>query len=140
METDLITEIEQGKVVDKKPCEKIIKPVQDALYVLSGKWKLPIIIALKYGNKRFSEIAREIPKITDRMLSKELRELELNQLVKRTVYDSVPVVVEYSITDYGCTLDPAIEALYKWGVEHRKMIGANNSLRTHSSLQTPSSK
>jgi len=107
---------------EKPPCTKIIQPVQDALYVLSGKWKLPIIISLSYGNKRFSEMAREIPKITDRMLSKELRELELNKLVKRNVYDSVPVVVEYVLTDYGKTLNPAIEELYKWGVEHRKKI------------------
>ena len=103
-------------------CVGIIQPVQDTLYVLGGKWKLPIIISLKFGNKRFTEMSREIPKITDRMLSKELRELEMNQLVKRTVYDSVPVKIEYSLTDYGKTLNPAIEELYKWGVEHRKRI------------------
>nr|WP_231632469.1 helix-turn-helix domain-containing protein [Mangrovimonas sp. TPBH4] len=100
----------------------MIQPVQDALYVLSGKWKLPIIISLTFGNKRFSEIAKEIPKISDRMLSKELRELEMNHLVKRTVYDSIPVVVEYALTDYGKTLDTAIEELYKWGKNHRKRI------------------
>lgn len=103
-------------------CKEVIRPVQDALYVLSGKWKLPIIIALSFGNKRFSEMAREIPKITDRMLSKELRELEMNNLVKRTVYDSIPVVVEYSLTPYGASLDEAIEALYKWGVQHREHL------------------
>ncbi|MBU2913249.1 winged helix-turn-helix transcriptional regulator [Reichenbachiella agariperforans] len=103
-------------------CVGIIQPVQDALYVLSGKWKLPIIISLTFGNKRFGEMSKEIPKITDRMLSKELRELEMNQLVKRTVYDSIPVVVEYSLTDYGKTLNPAIEELYKWGKAHRQRI------------------
>ncbi|HEY4149055.1 MAG TPA: helix-turn-helix domain-containing protein [Chitinophagaceae bacterium] len=103
-------------------CMGMLLPVTDAMQVLSGKWKLPILISLSFGNKRFGEMAREIPKITDRMLSKELRELEINQLVKRVVYDSVPVVVEYSITDYGTSLDNVIHELYKWGSKHRKRI------------------
>jgi DNA-binding HxlR family transcriptional regulator len=103
-------------------CTKVILPVRDALDILSGKWKLPIIIALSFGNKRFSQMAKEIPDITDKMLSKELRDLEMNQLIKRTVYDSVPVVVEYSMTAYGKTLDRLIEALADWGTLHRKRI------------------
>jgi DNA-binding HxlR family transcriptional regulator len=113
-----------SKNLDHSECTGMILPVTDALAVLSGKWKLPIIIALTFGNKRFSEMAREIPKITDRMLSKELRELEMNQLVKRTVYDTIPVVVEYSLTDYGESLNKVIEELRKWGVQHRKRIMA----------------
>ena len=105
-------------------CQSMIRPVNDALDVLNGKWKLPIIIALSFGNKRFSEMSKEIPKITDRMLSKELRDMEMNNLVKRTVYDSIPVVVEYSLTEYGHSLDTVINELRKWGMEHRKRIGA----------------
>jgi len=100
----------------------MIRPVKDALEVLNGKWKLPIIISLSFGNKRFSEMSKEIPKITDRMLSKELRDLELNQLVKRAVYDTVPVSVEYSLTDYGDSLDKVIAELRSWGLQHRKRI------------------
>ncbi len=103
-------------------CTKAILPVRDALDILSGKWKLPIIIALSFGNKRFSQMAKEIPEITDKMLSKELRDLEMNELVKRTVYDSVPVIVEYSMTPYGKTLESVIDALRDWGVKHRKRI------------------
>jgi DNA-binding HxlR family transcriptional regulator len=103
-------------------CMGMILPVSDAIQILSGKWKLPILISLSFGNKRFSEIAKDIPKITDRMLSKELRELEMNQLIKRTVYDSVPVTVEYSMTEYGESLDPVIMELAKWGKQHRKKI------------------
>jgi DNA-binding HxlR family transcriptional regulator len=103
-------------------CTKAILPVRDALDILSGKWKLPIIIALMFGNKRFSQMAKEIPGITDKMLSKELRDLEMNQLVKRTVYDSVPVVVEYSMTPYGKSLENLIEELRSWGIQHRKRI------------------
>jgi len=65
-------------------------------------------------------MAREIPKITDRMLSKELRDLEVNGLVKRTVHDSVPVYVEYSITEYGHSLDRVIKELREWGLKHRE--------------------
>ena len=103
-------------------CNKMIQPVRDALDVVNGKWKLPIIISLSFGNKRFGEIAREIPRITDRMLSKELRDLELNNLVKRTVYDALPVVVEYSLTKYGNSLDSVINELRKWGMQHRKHV------------------
>jgi len=103
-------------------CMGMILPVSDALHILSGKWKLPILISLSFGNKRFSEIAKDIPKITDRMLSKELRELEMNQLVERTVYDTVPVTVEYSKTEYGESLDDVIQELAKWGKQHRKRI------------------
>ena len=103
-------------------CSKAIIPVRDALDILSGKWKLPVMIALSFGNKRFSQLAKQIPGITDKMLSKELRELEVNELVKRTVYDTVPVTVEYSMTPYGKTLEKLIEALQEWGIKHRKRI------------------
>lgn len=112
----------KNKKHDYTECLTMIRPVRDALDVLNGKWKLQIIIALSFGNKRFSEIAREIPGITDRMLSKELRDLEMNKLVKRTVYDSIPVVVEYSLTEYGDSLDNVINELRKWGIRHRKVI------------------
>jgi len=114
----------EGKEYHK--CLGLILPVSDAISVLSGKWKLPIIISLQFGNKRFSEIAKDIPKITDRMLSKELRDLEMNKLIKRTVYDAVPVVVEYSLTEYGESLDDVIQELYKWGSKHRKKIMAKD--------------
>lgn len=103
-------------------CRKAILPVRDALDILNGKWKLPIIISLRFGKKRFGQLAKLIPGITDKMLSKELRELEMNELVKRTVYDSVPVVIEYSITPYCKTLEKVIEELQAWGTIHRKRM------------------
>lgn len=107
---------------DHSVCTQMIIPVRDALDMLNGKWKLPIIIALTFGNKRFSQIAREIPSITDKMLSKELRDLEMNELVKRTVYDSFPVVIEYSLTPYAESLGKVIDELRNWGLQHRKRI------------------
>ncbi len=75
-------------------CSKHILAVRDALDILSGKWKLPIISALIFSDKRFKEMEREIPGITAKMLSKELKDLEMNDLVQRTVYDTMPVTVE----------------------------------------------
>ncbi|MGE5106367.1 MAG: winged helix-turn-helix transcriptional regulator [Sphingobacteriales bacterium] len=96
--------------------------VKDALDVLNGRWKLPILVSLKFGNKRFKEISKEINGITDKMLSKELKELEVNQLITRTVYDSFPPTVEYAITKHGLSLDTVILSLRDWGNEHRKKI------------------
>jgi DNA-binding HxlR family transcriptional regulator len=103
-------------------CSKMLLPVRDALDILNGKWKIPIIIALTFGTKRFKELEREIHGITAKMLSKELKELEINQLVKRTVYDTTPVTVEYSLTEYGKSLRKVIKALRDWGAKHRMRI------------------
>lgn len=108
--------------VKHKKCGAHIMAVQDALDILSGKWKLPIIISLIYGAKRFKEMERHITGITAKMLSKELKDLELNELVKRTVYDTMPVTVEYSLTDYGRTLKKVIGELHSWGTKHRERI------------------
>ena len=103
-------------------CVKMLLPVKDALDILSGKWKLPIIISLSFGKKRFKQMLREIPGITPKMLSKELKELEINELADRKVYDTVPVSVEYELTSYGKTLKPLIGELHQWGAKHRKRI------------------
>ena len=107
---------------DHGECKKNLLPVRDALDILGGKWKLPIIIALTFDNKRFKEMQREIQGITAKMLSKELKDLEVNQLVKRTVYDTVPVSVEYSLTPYGKSLHKVIGELRTWGLQHRKKV------------------
>lgn len=103
-------------------CTKMILPVKDALDILSGKWKLQIILSLSFGKKRFKQIQREIPGLTPKMLSKELKELEINGLAERHVYDTLPVSVEYELTSYGETLKPLIAELHKWGTKHRKRI------------------
>lgn len=103
-------------------CTKMLLPVQDALDILSGKWKLQIILSLTFGKKRFKQIQRDIPGLTPKMLSKELKELEVNQLAERRVYDTSPVTVEYELTTYGKTLKPLIAELHKWGTKHRKKI------------------
>ncbi len=101
---------------------KMMLPVRDALEVLSGKWKLQIIIALTFSNMRFKEMQRNITGVTPKMLSKELKELERNQLVKRSVFDTIPVTVEYSLTTYGKTLRKVINELGTWGRKHRDKV------------------
>jgi DNA-binding HxlR family transcriptional regulator len=109
---------------DAVQCTRMLLPVKDALDILSGKWKLQIIISLSFGKKRFKQMQREIPGITAKMLSKELRELEVNELAARYVYDTKPVSVEYELTAYGKTLNKVIGELHKWGTKHRKRIMA----------------
>lgn len=107
---------------DHIECKALLLPVRDALEVLNGKWKLPIIISLSFGAKRFKQISNEINGITDKMLSKELKDLEMNQLVKRTIYDTFPPTVEYAITEHGRSLNKVISELSNWGNKHRKKI------------------
>lgn len=113
--------MEQQEPHNPQECNKQLLAVRDALDILSGKWKLPIIIALRFGNYRFKELHREIG-ITPKMLSKELKELEMHQLVKRTVYDSTPVSVMYEATPYAASLEEVISSLRDWGAQHRKRI------------------
>jgi len=103
-------------------CNQHIVAVRDALYVVNGKWKLPLIASLSTGPKRFKEIQRELTDITPKVLSKELRELEQNEFVTRKVFNTVPVSVIYELTEYSHCLDDVIEALSKFGKSHRDRI------------------
>lgn len=99
-----------------------VQALQDAIYVIGGKWKLPIINSICNGNRRFREIERSIPGITTRMLSKELKEMEANKLIKRTVTADTPVLVEYSPTEYCHSFGDIILEMIEWGKRHRKKI------------------
>jgi DNA-binding HxlR family transcriptional regulator len=97
--------------------------VQDAMDVLNGKWKINIISSICYYNKRrFSDILNDVEGISNKMLSKELKELELNKVVERTVLDTHPVTVQYELTKHGKTLQTIIKNLTDWGIAHRKEI------------------
>jgi len=109
--------------LDSAACTAGRRAIQDTLEVIHGKWKLVILITLQHRPFRFKELAREIG-ITPRMLSKELQELEMNQLVSRTVLQTRPISVEYAITEYGLTFRDVLEAMGTWGQKHRsKIIG-----------------
>lgn len=101
-----------------------IKYAYDALYVLNGKWRMPIIIILYNGILRYREIARNIPGMTFAMLSRELQLMELNNLVIRIEDPDFPKTVEYRLTDYCESLYPIVESLVVWGKQHRKVISS----------------
>lgn len=104
-------------------CNKVFLSIRDTMELLSGKWKFQIIgVLLQNGTMRFMDLLRETDGIAAKMLSKELQELEINELVKRTVCNTKPITVEYEITEYGKTLAPMITEIIQWGTEHRKRI------------------
>lgn len=103
--------------------KKEMRAVQDSMDVLNGKWKISIISSICFYNKRrFSDILADIEGISNKMLSKELKELEVNKLIKRTVLDTQPVSVQYELTKHGLSLKTIIEELTDWGIKHRKEI------------------
>lgn len=113
---------ETGKIPDKKECASSLSNVLDALYVLGGKWKLPLILSLVQSPKRFNQIQEEISGISPKILAKELKNLELNEFVKRVVYPTTPVTIMYEATTYSLTLKNVLHELSLWGQQHREMI------------------
>lgn len=104
-------------------CRQQIQGVKDTQDLLNGKWKTVIVAALYHNGKfRFMDLARHIESIAPKVLSKELKDLEMNQLVKRTVKDTMPVTVEYELTQQGKSLNEVVEAMGKWGIKYRKSI------------------
>ena len=120
-ETDRTVAVNELKH-NPEACRSAVGAVQDALYVLNGKWKLPIIIALREGNKRFGELQKTVKGISAKVLSHELKHLEMNEFIIRHVYDTMPVTVEYELTAYADTLDNVISSLRDWGARHRQQI------------------
>ncbi len=89
--------------------------VEDAIRILEGRWKLVILFHLFGGNvRRFSELRRSIPGVSEKMLIQQLRQMERDGIVRRLVHYEVPPKVEYSLTDWGQALCPALDALLKW--------------------------
>ena len=115
---------------DRIKCITELIPTRDTLELLAGKWKVMIIMVLAAkGRSRFMQMVRDIGTITPKMLSKELRDLEQNQLVTRTVLATIPVTVEYELTDYGHTLQPVLAAMRDWGINHRARITGRPALQ-----------
>ena len=103
-------------------CEVLIGAVGDALYAIGGKWKLMIIIAIARGNNRFTELQRRVKGISARVLSSELKEMELNGFIVKKVSVGYPVLIEYELTPYSHTLEKVVAALTEWGLQHRQKI------------------
>jgi DNA-binding HxlR family transcriptional regulator len=115
--------MKKNKIALPEVCRLQVQGVKDTQSLLSGKWKMVIIAALyNEGKFRFMELGRHIEGITPKMLSKELKDLEMNRLVKRTVLDTMPVTVEYELTSQGKSLNKIVAAMAEWGIKYRKSI------------------
>lgn len=113
---------EEPRTLSPIQCQAHLSTLDDALYVIGGKWKLRIIMALRHlPPTRFNELQRSVTGISARVLSNELKQLELNGFVVRTV-DEDSASITYHLTDYSDTLHPVLDALTTWGAQHRKKI------------------
>lgn len=106
----------------REECVSRVRPITDALYVLNGKWKLPLIFTLRENAQRFNEILKSVEGITPKVLAKELRDLESNEFIVRKVYSTTPVTVIYESTAYSDSLKGVLGELYNWGEQHREKI------------------
>lgn len=122
MEAEAMTE-QNGDSVPKK--YKV--GVEAALEVMGGKWKPLIIYHLMTGQKRTSELLRLIPGLTQKVLTAQLRGLESDEIISRTIYQEIPPRVEYELTAYGWGLKPALDLLCYWGEEHLDRIHGDRS-------------
>lgn len=123
-------EQETAKEVNKEfteDCTKLLASVSDALYAIGGKWKLMIIIAMARGNNRFTELQRQVKGISARVLSSELKELELNGFIIKKVSVGYPVTIEYELLPYSHTLEELVGAMSRWGIQHREKIKSERS-------------
>lgn len=103
-------------------CAKKIQAIDDTMYILRGKWKVPIIARLCYKSMRYSELLKNINGISGKMLSRELQELEINGLVNREVLTTKPLSVSYKISEHGQTLKILTDSISDWGLQHREKI------------------
>ncbi|WP_313385043.1 helix-turn-helix domain-containing protein [Chishuiella sp.] len=105
-----------------KECGQTILAIHDTMDVLNGKWKVSIIACLCYKSMRYSELLREVKGISGKVLSRELKDLEINLLIERKVLQPKPISVQYEITEYGASLKELTQAIANWGLNHRKKI------------------
>lgn len=108
-------------------CAPTMQALRHALLVVNGKWKLQIIVALQDGTRHFRGLERSVPGISTKVLAKELKDLEAHQFIARTVHPGPPVVVEYNVLPYARSLDPVIEVLKAWGLQHQQRLEAGSA-------------
>lgn len=104
------------------PRKQYMCPVEALVDVIGGKWKLPILSLLFQGTKRYGELRHQLPGVTERMLTMQLRELEQSGIVLRKVYAEVPPKVEYSLTELGLSLKPVLQIMLSWSETYLCMI------------------
>ncbi|EIT83704.1 transcriptional regulator [Fictibacillus macauensis ZFHKF-1] len=111
--------------------------VEATIDIIGGKWKSVILYHLMSGKKRFNELRKLIPGVTQRMLTLQLRELERDGIIHREIYKQVPPKVEYSLSDFGESIVPVIELMMKWGNEHLDDILSAREKAETEATETP---
>lgn len=101
-------------------CDALGCPVEATIRLIGGKYKAVILWHLKDGSLRYNQIHKKLPRVTDKMLTQQLRELERDRLIDRTIYPVVPPKTEYSLTNLGKTLFPILDAICVWGIIYLK--------------------
>ena len=110
--------------IQEETMEQCTDPITNSLKLIGGKWKIAIIYNLRKGPTLFGELKRILAPITQQMLTKQLREMERDRLIKRNVYEVVPPKVEYSLTEFGSSLGPVLDSWCKWGNENQRVMQA----------------
>ena len=110
--------------IQEETMEQCTDPITNSLKLIGGKWKISIIYNLRKGPTRFGELKRILAPITQQMLTKQLREMERDRLIKRNVYEVVPPKVEYSLTEFGSSLGPVLDSWCTWGNENQRVMQA----------------
>ena len=107
-----------------RECDTVRCPVEACFDLIGGKWKGVVLFHLLDGTKRFNELRRMLPKVTQRMLTRQLRELEHDRIIVRTTYAEIPPRVEYSLSELGKSMEPIIRMLEQWGTDYiRREVG-----------------
>lgn len=115
-------ELKQDEQNTTKVCKHNIRAIHDTFDVIGGKWKISIIACLCFQPMRYSELLREIEGISGKMLSRELKDLEINDIIVRKEINTNPLSVMYELSEYGESLKPLTLTIANWGISHRKKI------------------
>ena len=99
-------------------------PVETTLMLIGSKWKVLILRDLAPGKKRFGELKKSVGSVSQKVLTTQLREMEADGLITRTVYAEVPPRVEYELTELGCSLQPVLDSLWSWGEDYKANYGS----------------
>ena len=117
--------------------KKIKYPIELVVFLLGDKWKFIILCKLLKGTKRFGELEKSIGNISSKVLTQQLKDLEVFGFVSRKTYDQIPPRVEYSVTEFGKTLIPIMKAMFDWGMEYRKEFDWIENLEIDKQLKFP---
>ena len=123
--------------MNNQQCDADVRcPVEACLELIGGRWKGVILFHLIGGTRRFNELRRLLPKVTQRMLTRQLRELEAHQIIVRKIYPEVPPKVEYSLSELGKSMEPIIRMLQKWGMEYMSRTRAQDTGQLQQETET----